>query len=78
MSAAHKNDRVRELFEWVKERERDGVVAEDMIDEIGGRAMPRYGLELTTHLNAVTGVRQVTFARTNLIIRHDGSEWQLT
>jgi hypothetical protein len=77
VSAAHKDDRARELLEWVKGRESDGVIPSDMVGEIAIEAKKRGLTPKTMSLNAGTGIREVPFVETELVLVHDGSEWQL-
>jgi hypothetical protein len=72
MSAAHKDVSVREFFEWIKGRARDGVAPAAMMDEVMVRAgVLGVGLEY----RICGGVNMITFAGTNVGIQHDGSEW---
>jgi len=70
------DDRVRELFQWVKNEERQGRI--DLAEEIAKRAGARYGLQLRGAIRWAVGISiEISFVGTKLIIRHDGSEWQL-
>ena len=71
------DDQVRDLFKWVKHEESNDVEFATVADEIGNRAIRRYGLKSSSKRLVDKRIHKVAFANTRLIIRHDGLEWQL-
>jgi hypothetical protein len=77
---AHKNDQVTAMFtKWVQGQVRHGVDVATIASDIAKHAKPKYGLDLDgpIKVNAATDVREFAFVGTKLVIRYNGSVWEL-
>ena len=76
MSAPRMDDRIRELFDWIKDRQSDGVVVTDMVAEFGqwaGRNVLTPKFEMIAPEHSVT----FSFPGSKLVIRNDEDQWKL-
>ena len=68
------DDRVREIFEFVKLRSVDGVKPASMLGEIGQEALL---LKVNGSLDAAESIWEFRFTGSDLRIVQDGTTWRL-
>ena len=71
-----KDDRVRELFEWIGIQGRNGVPYATIAAEMADRART-FGLICWSTLDASESVREFAFRGSKFVIRHGEKGWQL-
>lgn len=71
----HKDDRVRELFDWVQTKAADGVHYADLVTTLPDRARKRCGLTLRGAIQINVDNRVFAFEETDLIIWFDHDGW---
>ncbi len=73
----HKDDRVQELFEWIKAEAKLRGDYVSVVDGIPARAK-KLGLKYSSKLEPKATVRDFSFVGSRLVIRHDDENgWQL-